>query len=59
MDTSAADAVVEMLMRACTQDTSVLKPAEALLKQWEIQPGFYSVLAVCYHCRSHFCYIMY
>jgi len=48
MDTSAAaTAVIETLMRACSQDASVLKPAESLLKQWETQPGFYSILAVC------------
>jgi len=48
MDTSAAaTAVIEMLMRAGSQDASVLKPAESLLKQWETQPGFYSILAVC------------
>ena len=50
MDASAATAVVETLMRACSQDASVLKPAESLLKQWETQPGFYSILAVCNHC---------
>ena len=30
--------------RASSQDASVLKPAEAQLKEWESQPGFYSVL---------------
>ena len=49
MDSSPAAAVIETLMRACSQDASVLKPAESLLKQWETQPGFYSMLAVCEH----------
>jgi len=53
---TASTAVIETLMRACSQDTSVLKPAESLLKQWETQPGFYSILAVCdsVHHLSHF-----
>jgi len=41
----AATAVFDVLMKACSQDASVLKPAESLLKQWETQPGFYSILA--------------
>ena len=43
---SAAPAVAEVLARASSQDTSLLKPAEEQLKQWEIQPGFYSTLMV-------------
>jgi len=51
MDASAAAAtVIETLTRACSQDASVLKPAESLLKQWETEPGFYSILAVCGQC---------
>jgi len=50
VDASAEETVVETLTRACSQDTSVLKPAETLLKQWETQPGFYSTLAVCDGC---------
>ena len=49
MDASAAASVVDTLLRACSQDAAVLKPAESLLKQWETQPGFYSTLAVCHH----------
>lgn len=38
-------AVVDALVRACSQDASLLKPAEIQLKSWENQPGFYSILA--------------
>jgi len=46
MEASAHSAVVDVLYRACSQEASVLKPAEEQLKQWEAQPGFYSILAV-------------
>ncbi|XP_026526316.1 importin-11 [Notechis scutatus] len=41
---SASNIVLQVLTQATSQDTSVLKPAEEQLKQWETQPGFYSVL---------------
>nr|XP_006134494.1 importin-11 isoform X1 [Pelodiscus sinensis] len=41
---SASTIVLQVLTQATSQDTSVLKPAEEQLKQWETQPGFYSVL---------------
>ncbi|XP_043919759.1 importin-11 [Protopterus annectens] len=41
---SASSLVIQALTQATSQDTTVLKPAEEQLKQWEIQPGFYSVL---------------
>lgn len=45
---SASTVVLQVLTQATSQDTSVLKPAEEQLKQWETQPGFYSVLLVRY-----------
>ncbi|XP_006876255.1 PREDICTED: importin-11 [Chrysochloris asiatica] len=41
---SASTVVLRVLTQATSQDTTVLKPAEEQLKQWETQPGFYSVL---------------
>ncbi|XP_048707603.1 importin-11 isoform X1 [Caretta caretta] len=41
---SASTVVLQVLTQATSQDSAVLKPAEEQLKQWEIQPGFYSVL---------------
>ncbi|KAM5193189.1 importin-11 isoform 1-T2 [Mantella aurantiaca] len=41
---SASTVVLQVLAQAASQDSSVLKPAEEQLKQWETQPGFYSVL---------------
>uniref|UniRef100_A0A3B4UE44 Importin-11 n=1 Tax=Seriola dumerili TaxID=41447 RepID=A0A3B4UE44_SERDU len=41
---SASSVVLQALTQATSQDTSVLKPAEEQLRQWETQPGFYSVL---------------
>ncbi|XP_062984095.1 importin-11 [Elgaria multicarinata webbii] len=41
---SASSVVLQVLTQATSQDTAVLKPAEEQLKQWETQPGFYSVL---------------
>lgn len=38
--------VLDVLERACSQNADVLKPAEAKLKEWETQPGFYSALFV-------------
>lgn len=45
---SASTIVLQVLTQATSQDTAVLKPAEEQLKQWETQPGFYSVLLVRY-----------
>ncbi|KAM8793622.1 importin-11-like [Eudromia elegans] len=45
MDLNSANTIVlQVLTQATSQDTAVLKPAEEQLKQWETQPGFYSVL---------------
>ncbi|XP_074493759.1 importin-11 [Sebastes fasciatus] len=45
MDIDGASSVVlQALTQATSQDTAVLKPAEEQLRQWETQPGFYSVL---------------
>ncbi|XP_010789979.1 importin-11-like [Notothenia coriiceps] len=41
---SASSVVLQALTQATSQDTSELKPAEEQLRQWETQPGFYSVL---------------
>ncbi|CAH2296266.1 importin-11 isoform X1 [Pelobates cultripes] len=41
---SASSVVLQVLTRASSQDSTVLKPAEEQLRQWETQPGFYSVL---------------
>ncbi|KAB1281046.1 Importin-11, partial [Camelus dromedarius] len=43
---SASTVVLQVLTQATSQDTAVLKPAEEQLKQWETQPGFYSVLLI-------------
>lgn len=43
---SASTVVLQALTQATSQDTAVLKPAEEQLRQWETQPGFYSVLLV-------------
>ncbi|XP_045068341.1 importin-11 [Coregonus clupeaformis] len=45
MDMESANSVVlQALTQATSQDTALLKPAEEQLRQWETQPGFYSVL---------------
>nr|XP_023029960.1 importin-11 [Leptinotarsa decemlineata] len=36
--------VLEVLQGASSQNPEILKPAEAKLKEWETQPGFYAVL---------------
>ncbi|XP_022129753.2 importin-11 isoform X2 [Pieris rapae] len=36
--------VLDTLNRATSQNTDILKPAEKKLEEWEIEPGFYSVL---------------
>ncbi|KAM7391440.1 hypothetical protein PAMP_022129 [Pampus punctatissimus] len=41
---SASSVVLQALTQATSQNTAVLKPAEEQLRQWETQPGFYSVL---------------
>ncbi|OCT57335.1 hypothetical protein XELAEV_18003640mg [Xenopus laevis] len=41
---SASGVVLQVLTQASSQDSAVLKPAEEQLKQWETQPGFYTVL---------------
>lgn len=52
MDLTSTQAVVlEVLQRASSQNADVLKPAEANLREWETQPGFYTVLYVsCCNC---------
>ncbi|CAG9791055.1 unnamed protein product [Diatraea saccharalis] len=44
MDPSIYALVLDTLNRATSQDTEILKPAEKKLQEWEIEPGFYSVL---------------
>lgn len=45
MDVKTAQSVVlDVLTKAASQDAEILKPAEKQLKEWETQPGFYSVL---------------
>ncbi|KAM6104782.1 LOW QUALITY PROTEIN: importin-11 [Pterocles gutturalis] len=44
MDLNSASTIVLQVLTQAKQDTAVLKPAEEQLKQWETQPGFYSVL---------------
>ncbi|KAG8598777.1 hypothetical protein GDO81_002737 [Engystomops pustulosus] len=41
---SASSVVLQVLTQASSQDSTVLKPAEEQLKQWETQTGFYTVL---------------
>jgi hypothetical protein len=52
MDIATAQSMVlETLQRAANQNAEILKPAELKLKEWETEPGFYSILLVCnkYH----------
>lgn len=45
MEITAIESVVlETLKRAASQNAEVLKPAEEKLKEWETEPGFYSIL---------------
>ncbi|VVC95336.1 unnamed protein product, partial [Leptidea sinapis] len=44
MDPNIYALVLDTLNRATSQNTDVLKPAEKKLEEWEIEPGFYSVL---------------
>ncbi|XP_073960082.1 importin-11-like isoform X3 [Choristoneura fumiferana] len=44
MDPNIYALVLDTLNRATSQDAEVLKPAEKKLQEWEIEPGFYSVL---------------
>lgn len=47
--------VVEVLQQASSQNPDILKPAEAKLREWESQPGFYTVLLVSlYSCETNF-----
>ncbi|KAK2165868.1 hypothetical protein NP493_1346g00008 [Ridgeia piscesae] len=41
---TAGPLVLHVLGQACSQQPEVLKPAEQQLKQWETQPGFYTIL---------------
>lgn len=43
---TAEPVVLQTLSHACSQDAGILKPAEQQLKEWETQPGFYSILSV-------------
>jgi hypothetical protein len=48
MDIATAQSMVlETLQRAANQNAEILKPAELKLKEWETEPGFYSILLVC------------
>ena len=42
----AGRVILETLTLACSQDPTVLTPAEHQLQQWQTQPGFYSTLSV-------------
>ncbi|PSN49429.1 Importin-11 [Blattella germanica] len=42
--TTAQSMVLETLQRAANQNAEILKPAELKLKEWETEPGFYSIL---------------
>ncbi|XP_066994048.1 importin-11 [Anabrus simplex] len=45
MDISTAQSIVlETLQQATNQNAEILKPAELKLKEWETEPGFYSIL---------------
>ncbi|XP_061379471.1 importin-11 [Danaus plexippus] len=44
MDPNIYALVLDTLNRATSQDAEVLKPAEKKLQEWEVEPGFYSVL---------------
>lgn len=45
MDPNATHSLVlEVLQRASSQNPEILKPAETKLREWEDQPGFYTVL---------------
>lgn len=47
MDIATAQSMVlETLHRAANQNAEILKPAELKLKEWETEPGFYSILLV-------------
>lgn len=52
---SASSVVLQALTQATSQDTAVLKPAEEQLRQWETQPGFYSVLLVRHNLKNAHC----
>lgn len=52
MDPAAAQTVYETLLQASSQDSGVLKPAEQKLKEWETEPGFYTILFVSKHSPS-------
>ncbi len=43
---TAGPVVLTTLSQACSQDASVLKPAEQQLQNWETEHGFYTVLHV-------------
>ncbi|CAH1796232.1 unnamed protein product [Owenia fusiformis] len=41
---TAGPVVLETLIAACSQNAEEMHPAEQRLKQWETQPGFYTIL---------------
>lgn len=47
-------AVLDVLQRASNQNPEILKPAEAQLREWETQPGFYNILLVTSSLHSPF-----
>lgn len=53
--TTAHSMVLETLQRAANQNAEILKPAELKLKEWETEPGFYSILLVCKKYNYLFC----
>ncbi|GLH14983.1 Importin-11 [Gryllus bimaculatus] len=42
--TTAQSVVLETLRHAANQNAEILKPAESRLREWETEPGFYSIL---------------
>lgn len=42
--TSPRYMVLQALQCACSQNSELLKPAEQKLSEWEVEPGFYSLL---------------
>ena len=43
---TASSMVLETLRQATNQNPDILKPAQQKLRDWEIEPGFYSLLLV-------------
>ncbi|KAK3740103.1 hypothetical protein QZH41_012340 [Actinostola sp. cb2023] len=46
------EAILETLQQACSQDPTILKPAEQRLYSWQAHPGFYTALMQIFSNRS-------